>query len=306
MSHDARWLSHTAGARALDDAVLCLRGEDARTWLSGQVTNDTRGMSADSAVYALVLDGRGKILADVWVLDVGDEVRLVVPRETTAELQKHFEKYIVMEDVELAVADEAVLTVQGPRSGEAIERAGLPGFACDRLGYGGRDVLVPAADRTRAHAALVAAAEALGGGEVDEAAWELARLRAGRPRFGADFGPANYPQEAGLKRIAVSFEKGCYLGQEVVCTLESRGQLSRHLVRIESDHELTAGLDLRLEEQVVGQITSARRDPEAGRVVALGYVKRRAAAADTTLATDRGECVVRGFADAGHATSAAL
>ena len=302
----ARWLSTGAGVRALDHAVLRARGEDAHTWLSGQLTNDTRSMSPGDAVYALVLDGRGKILADVWVLEGGDEVRLTVPGETAAGLQEHFDKYIVMEDVELTSTGEAVLTVQGPRAGEVTEGAGLRGFPCDRLGYGGRDVLVPVADRERAHAALVSAAQAVGGGEVDEAAWELARLRSGWPRFGADFGPTNYPQEAGLKRIAVSFEKGCYLGQEVVCTLESRGQLSRHLVRIESDHEVVAGLDLRLDEQVVGQITSARRDPEAGRTLALGYVKRRAAAPGTTLATQRGECVVRGLAEAGHVKGGAL
>lgn len=303
----ARWLATSAAVRSLNDAVLMVRGEDARSWLAGQITNDTHRMGPGDAVYALVLDARGKILADAWVVE-GDGLRLIVPRETEALLLEHFDKYIVMEDVELAPSDEAVVTVQGPRAAEAVEAAGFSGAPCDRLGAGGRDVIVPSGERDRALEALVRAAEAIGGGEVDEAAWELARLRAVRPRFGADFGPANYPQEAGLKRIAVSFDKGCYLGQEVVCTLENRGQLSRHLVRIESDVDLAAGLELRRDDKVVGQITSALRDPETAEVLALGYVKRASTAAGTSLDTDRGTCIVQGVVDVapGHGDRRAL
>ncbi len=277
-----------AGVRALDDAVLRVRGEDARSWLNGQITNDVRGMERGDAAYALVLDGRGKILSDAWVLERGEDVLLVVPRETVDLLREHFEKYIVMEDVDLDVADLAVVTVQGPR---AAEVAGPEGYPCDRLGAGGRDRLVRSSDRDATLAALAAAADALGGGEVSREGWELARLRAAVPRFGADFGPAHYPQEAGLKERAVSFTKGCYLGQEVVCTLENRGQLSRRLVRLEGS-AARAGSELRYGESVVGQITSALHDPARGGALALGYVKRAAATRGARLEGDRGELVV--------------
>ena len=79
---------------------------------------------------------------------------------------------------------------------------------------------------------LAAEARRVGGGAVSEAGFDLARVRAGRPRFGRDFGAQQYPQEAGHKQRAVSFGKGCYLGQEVVCTLENRGRLTRRLVRL--------------------------------------------------------------------------
>src|SRR5690606_28633236 len=85
-----------AGVRALDDGVLRVRGEDARTWLNGQITNDVRSTRPGDAVYALVLDGRGKILADVWALDRGDDFVLLVPGGTVEALRTHFEKYIVM------------------------------------------------------------------------------------------------------------------------------------------------------------------------------------------------------------------
>lgn len=294
-----------AGVRALDDAVLRVRGEDARSWLNGQLSNDVREMQPGAAVYALVLDGRGKILADTWVLERGEDVLLVVPPETVDALREHFEKYIVMEDVELEVAELAVVTVQGPRAGEV---AGPSGYPCDRLGGGGRDLLVAPAERGAALARLGAAAEALGGGEVAEEGWELARLRASVPRFGADFGPAHYPQEAGLKERAVSFTKGCYLGQEVVCTLENRGQLSRRLVRLEGP-VARPGSELRSGDRVVGEVTSALHDPARGAAVALGYVKRAAATIGARLEADGGELAVTalvGEAGSGHAEGAAL
>lgn len=274
-----------AGVRALDDGVLRVRGEDARTWLNGQITNDVRGMEPGDALYTLVLDGRGKILADGWVLERGDDVLLVVPGDTVEPLREHFDKYIVMEDVELDALELAVVTVQGSR---AAEVAGPSSFPCDRLGAGGRDVLVGPADRDTTLARLAAAAEAIGGGAVGEPGWELARLRASRPRFGVDFGPAHYPQEAGLKDRAVSFTKGCYLGQEVVCTLENRGQLSRRLVRLEGA-DAAPGAELRAGEKIVGEVTSALRDPERGITVALGYVKRATATLDAVVGSEQGE-----------------
>lgn len=287
-------LATSAGVRLLSDEVLRVSGEDARAWLGGQVTNQTRLMSRGDAVYTLVLDVRGKILADAWVIE-RDDLVLVVPPGTRAALLEHFDAYIVMEDVELAALDEAVVTVQGPKAAEVVERAGRPSFPCDRLGLGGRDVVVPIADAERTRDELARAAEALGGGAVGEEGWELARLRVGRPRFSIDFGPANYPQEAGLERIAVSFLKGCYLGQEVVCTLQNRGQLSRRLVVLEGA-ELASGVELRLDGKVVGQVTSAVRDGAAGVARGLGYVKRAAASAGRVLGTERGEVVVKAIA----------
>src|SRR5690606_6726651 len=94
------------------------------------------------AVYTLVLDGRGKILSDARVVEGPAGLSLVVPRETAELLLEHFDKYIVMEDVELSTRDEAILTVQGPRADEVLAAAELDGFPSDRIGYGGRDVIV--------------------------------------------------------------------------------------------------------------------------------------------------------------------
>jgi folate-binding protein YgfZ len=110
---------------------------------------------------------------------------------------------------------------------------------------------------------------------ITPAAYELARLRRARPRFGVDFGEQHYPQEAGLK-ASVSFQKGCYLGQEVVCTLENRGRLTKQLCALRGTEkaQLVAGSALTtLSGEPVGTITSAAWDPALGANLALGFVK---------------------------------
>lgn len=281
----AGWLAETVGVRTLGDRVLEVRGADAATWLNGQITNQILTAHPGDAVYALVLDARGKILSDVWVL-LASHLLLVTPQATRDALVEHFDRYIVMEDVELEPSDARVVTVQGPRAREVVERAGLSGFPCDRLGYGGLDVL-SGPDPGAVEERLVESAESLGGGVVDEPGWELARLRSARPRFGLDFGHAHYPQEAGLTERAVSFLKGCYLGQEVVCTLQNRGQLSRRLVALGGGPEaVEAGAELSVEGKTVGQVTSVVRD--GGGIRALGYVKRGVAAAGARVAAPGG------------------
>lgn len=293
-SEEAGWLERGAGVRALDERVLVsVRGDDARTWLNGQITNDVRTTSPGDAVYALVIHVKGRVLADLFVLDRGDEgLAMTLPRANLPALLEHFDKYVIMEDVALDVDERtALITVQGPRAREVIEGAGeLRAFACDRLGRGGYDVLVPSDAKRTTLTALSERARAVGGGgPVSDEGWELARLRAGRPALFADFGETTYPQEAGLERAAVSFQKGCYLGQEVVCMLENRGQLNRRLVTIESDAELARGAVISdADGKKLGEVTSATRDPESSRTLALGFVKRTHATEGHELASDAG------------------
>jgi folate-binding protein YgfZ len=277
-SDQARALSTSAGVRARDDLTLVhVRGDDRVSWLNGQITNDVREMTRGEGVYALAVTVRGKIMADVWALDRGDELALLLPESARAAVLESFERQIIMEDVELAT-DHAlrVISVQGPRAAEVAREAGLEAHRCDELGAGGVFVLLDAAARDDGLQRLLAAAERAGGREVEQSGFELARLRAGRARFGADFSDQNYPQEAGLKSLAVSFNKGCYLGQEVVCTLENRGRLSRSLVRLEADGalELPRGTELRdAQDHAIGHVTSSAIDGERGVALALGYVK---------------------------------
>ncbi len=269
-------LHTTAGVRVRDDvAVIEVAGDDRRTWLNGQVSNDVRATQTGDAIYALVLNVRGKIVSDLWALDRGESFSLIVPRQHVDALRAHLDQYIIMEDVTLTEQPHvAVISVQGPRSGDVIDAVSAPAFPCDELGTGGHHVLCESAEASAVRLALVTRAATVGGGAIDPAAVEIARLRRAVPRVDLDFDIHHYPQEAGLKQRAVSFSKGCYLGQEVVCTLESRGKLSRRLVSLRFD-----GVTPRVGEAIVtdageesGAITSVAIDRDGGH--ALGYVRR--------------------------------
>jgi folate-binding protein YgfZ len=301
MSERARaadFLAHTVGVRAVpEQRVIRVWGDDARTWLSGQVTNDLRDARQGESVYALVLNGKGKIVADVHALDRGDDWLLLVPTQAADALLAHLEHYIIMEDVTLTPLDDlTVLTAQGPAARATVEAAAIPDaqiVACDRLGTGGVDVLVPAAHAEAALDSLARAARALGGDRIDDDAFALAALRLGRPRFGIDFGDRQYPQEAGLRERAVSFTKGCYLGQEVVCTLESRGQLVRKLVQLTSSSPLAAGATIRVDDgSELGTVTSVAFDPARGATLALGYVKRARAIVGEVVRIDDADATI--------------
>lgn len=250
-----------------DLAVLRVEGDDARAWLNGQITNDVRSTRPGEAVRALVLNVKGRILADVAVVDRGERgLATIIPGAEEEALRAHLEKYVIMEDVTLVrdAASVAEVHGEGEVSGEL--------FVAGWLGAGVRLWIGDAA-----------ALDALP--RIDDAEMELERVRAGRAAFGPDFGPTTYPQEAGLES-AVSFQKGCYLGQEVVCMLENRGQLSRRLVRLATEVAVPVGakvVDGTGAE--LGAITSAVATPD-GKGLALAYVKRVALEDHRALAVE--------------------
>ena len=277
---EAGWLETSVGLRVIDDRmVVAVRGDDARTWLNGQLTNDVKPLAANRAVFGLLLTPKGRILADATAHEHEGAIYVDVPRSAWAALALHLEKYIIMEDVTLAESPElTVVTAQGPRAAELLPS----GSEHDRLRRGGRDQLLRTSTLDASLATLGRAATDLGGGLVSDAGWELARIRAGVARFGRDFDEHVYPQEAGLEKTAVSFQKGCYLGQEVICMLESRGQVSRRLAKLEADADVAVGDTLKSAAgDEVGRVSSVVRD--ATGVHALGLVKRAMLADGTPL-----------------------
>ncbi|MGE0786163.1 MAG: folate-binding protein YgfZ [Sandaracinaceae bacterium] len=278
-STDRDPIQSSAGVRDLRDvACLLASGPDARAWLNGQITQQLAFLEPGRAAYGLAVNVKGRILSDLWVsTTTHDALRIAVPADRRDALRTHLAKYIVMEDVELSDDDRAIVTVQGPAAA-AITRD-LPGcevLAAPRLHPDGRDVVCAPGDREAVSALLTSRATELGGGPIDDAAWALAHVRRGIPRYGVDFDESSYPQEAGLEDRAVSFEKGCYLGQEVVCMLQNRGQLRRRLVQLHAEGPLEVGGELAKDDAALGAVTSAAPDPSGG-WVALGYVKRASA-----------------------------
>lgn len=278
-------------------SVVGVSGDDRLTWLNGQITNDLRQLDGAEGVRALAVNVRGKILADLWVTQAGEQLYLLVATSALVGLLESLERYIIMEDVTLETWQEArVLSLQGPQTRGYVERVppseaeGTIGFGYDQLGHGGHLWVGDAVAIEKVRRALVE----LGAPEIDPAGFELARMRAGVALYGVDFGEANYPQEAGLKSW-VSFQKGCYLGQEVVCTLENRGRLTRRLGlwRGGSEAAPAAGTSLLDASGVsLGEITSAVFDPDAAELLALGYVKRAHAVKNTTLTAAGSELVL--------------
>ncbi len=254
-------------------AALVVRGGDRASWLNGLLTCDVKKLAPGGAAYGLAVTQKGRVLADVVVLVGEGEVTLSVPTSARDALLEHFEKYLIMEDAEIAPADLVFFSAHGPR---AKELAGVvtPAWALDVVGTGGVVFAVPRASEGTAAGALAAAAAAQGGAFGDAQGWEAARLSRAIPAFGADFDGTTYPQEASLERRAVSFDKGCYLGQEVVCMLEMRGHVKRKLVPLEVEGAAQAGAPVTDDAGTeLGKITSAWVEPGGARARALAMVK---------------------------------
>jgi folate-binding protein YgfZ len=307
-SHEEQtsWLTESAGVYRSSDRIVRLRGDDAVSWLNGQVTADVRALVPGQAVYALAVTLKGRVHTDLWVVQDAEGLAIVLPAACVERALDAFEKHIIMEDVELAPEPELqVVTVLGPRAGEVVEKwaGAAPHYSCARLAAReGIDLWLGESDLDTQLAALTRTAESLGGGAIDDAGWAHAHVVLGTPRAGVDFGPETYPQEAGLKARAVSFSKGCYTGQEVVYMLEKRGQVARRLVQLVGPLPTPppGAVVLDGENARIGEVTSATQTH--GNAVALAYLKRAHSELLTRVRIDGSEWEVRyvvGANDAG-------
>ena len=293
MSDATSW-EQTAGLRLQRaEVVIAVEGDDARTWLNGQMTNDLKRLSKDAGVYGLVLTTKGRVLADLFAFERGGALHFAVDAAVWPTLREQLEKYIIMEDVSLRQTTLRTLSLCGARAREvdlsALAETGATVVAHARLGPSLEIVVEEQAVAvTVASLAPSLAALRSGPAEIDDAAWERARIAMGVPHFPVDFGERTYPQEAGLKKRALAFDKGCYLGQEVVCMLENRGQVTRSLVRLSIAAGTEPGAALRRGDDVVGELTSAAGSH------GIGLVKRALAEAGTSLDSDHGAAMVLG------------
>ncbi len=281
--------------------TFVVTGKDRVSWLNGLVTCDVARASAERASYGLAVGRNGRILVDLTIVvddgaAAGARLIVAVPRSGSHELRTHLDHYIVMEDVELAEGAFRVWSVHGPRAREALasaRKAGAIGGELDATGLGGAFVLSPL-DHAKAVEDALASDALLG----DDVGWEALRLERGVPRFGVDFDDKTYPQEASLERAAVSFDKGCYLGQEVVFMLEKRGHVKRKLVPIVVDAVEAPGAGAQVADESgapTGEVTSAAASPTLGKAVGLAMVKRAHAAPGQTVIVQgaRGQVVER-------------
>jgi folate-binding protein YgfZ len=285
---------------------LALTGPDAVEFLNGQITNELASLRPGEGCYAAFLTHKGKMLGDLRVLAAGGEqtgapTELLLDTERVS-LQGLFDmirRFKVGYELELSkrTLESSLFSLLGPaahavasRAGEALEPDGnrpvlgdiehvhrqaiIAGRVVRLIGTAGPpgvDVLCEATDGELVWDALLKA----GAQPVSEAAGEIVRVEHGRPRYGVDLDDTVIPQEAGLNERAVSFTKGCYVGQETVARLYYKGKPNRHLRGLRLSGPPDTGEELRLADRIVGRVGSAVLSPERG-PIALALVRREA------------------------------
>ena len=271
---------------------LALTGPEAKAFLGGQVTNDVEALEPGRGMYAALLTPKGKMRADLRVLDLGDELWLDTERATLQVLFDALRRGTIGHAAELhkRTLQQALFSLLGPRAREVAgaDAAGLGPAEHDnaRSPLGvlvttdlGVDVICAAEEADRVRQAL----ERAGAVAVPESAAEVRRVETGRPRYGHELDESVIPQEAGLNERAVSFTKGCYVGQETVARLHYRGKPNRQLRGLRLSAPAASGTPLVLGEREVGHVGSSVVSPRFG-PIALALVRREASVGDELAA----------------------
>jgi len=280
-------------------ARLSLTGGDRVRWLNGMVTNNIRDLAAGHGVYAFLLNPQGRILGDMHVFNHGDTLIVETDRSQVDKIAATFDHYIIMDDVEVKNISEqwTALGVAGPKSRALLNAAGIefqelqplqviaPRCECDcgcvectvirgeDAGSESYEIWLATKDVYQTwHALLAAGATAVG-----SEALEMQRIAAGTPLYGVDIRERDLPQETEQMR-ALNFNKGCYVGQEIVERIRSRGNVHRKFTGflVEGAASITAGAKIVAAEKEVGEVTSATILPALAdpRTIALGYIRR--------------------------------
>ena len=288
-----RALREEAGFAGRERGWLNVDGPDAAEYLQGQLTNDIEALEPGQGVYSALLDRKGRMQADMRVLCLTDaEILIETEPDALDACARHLTMYSVGRDVTVtpSAGTLALLSIVGPASAAL---AGLPPLgvendhACAEI-----DGLPARAVRTAGGLDLIAspehieglgrALEARGVAPVTEDALEIIRVESGRPRFGREMTQETIPQEAGINERAVSFSKGCYIGQETVARLHYKGKPNRHLRGLRLSGAADAGSVVTLGERELGKVGTAALSPAHG-PIALAVLRREAAPGDEVL-----------------------
>jgi folate-binding protein YgfZ len=280
-----RQLREECGVLPRERGVIAVTGPDGAEYLQGQVTNDVEALAVGDGQYAALLDRKGHMQTDLRVLRVAaEEIQIDLEPAPKDQALRHLTMYSIGRDVAVADATEerALLSLIGPRAAEVAATPPLPEFANEATTIagiealavgtaGGIDLFCAAGDRDRLLAALTEA----GAVEVSPEAVEIVRVEAGVPRFGAEMDAGTMPAEAAIVEDAVSFTKGCYIGQETVARLHYKGKPNRHLRGLRLSGAAAPGAALRLGEKEVGTLGGAVVSPAFG-PIGLAIVRREA------------------------------
>ena len=287
-------------------AKISLTGSDRVRWLNGMVTNNIRDLAVGRGVYAFLLNPQGRILGDLYAYNRGDSITVDTDQAQSEKLLATFDHYIIMDDVEVSKFGElTAFGIAGPKARQALQVAEFEIPELEALQFvetNWRNIRVTVARGDNASVEtyevwlasdrMTAVRDALiqaGAKPVSANAMELLRVAAGIPRYGQDIRERDLPQETEQQR-ALNFSKGCYVGQEIVERIRSRGAVHRMFTGFDVQGELPAlGTKIQSDGRDVGEITTTASLPVAGgeRRVALGYIRREIGTPGTQLQLGR-------------------
>jgi folate-binding protein YgfZ len=296
-------LRETAGVLDLSFCSrVCVTGGDRVRFLNGQVTNNVKDLRAGEGCYAALVTAKGKLQSDLNIYALPNELLLDFEPGLTEAVSQRLEKFIIADDAQVVDAGlyYGLLSVQGPKAETVVRSLGLPleipakpmSFATvndatlgeiylmnhARLGTSGYDLFVPVASLGAVMDKLIAACKQVGGRACGWQALETARIEAGIPRYGVDMDETNLAPEAGIEARAISYSKGCYIGQEVIARVRTYGQVAKSLRGLRLADDLKSlpakGVKLFHDDKEAGYITSAVASPAFKANLALGYVRK--------------------------------
>lgn len=295
---------------------LCLTGTDRKSFLHGQVTNEVKGLKPGQGCYAALITAKGKMVSDLNIFCLENEILLDFEPGLTAKVRERLEHFIIADDVQVTdvAPDYALLSIQGPRAGEVIRQlewgVDLPAaklrfishlsdtlgecYLMDqpRLSTIGFDLFVPTPSLRPVAERLAGIIKTLDAHFCGWDAYNVARIESGIPRFGVDMDESIMPPEAGLEEIAISYSKGCYIGQEIISRIRTYGQVAKVLrgMRLKKETSIPKrGDKLFKDGREAGFITSAAFSPVWNATIALGYVRREFNSLGAELTLEAGD-----------------
>jgi folate-binding protein YgfZ len=299
---------------------IVVSGEDRRSYLQGLLTNDIAALAAGRGCYAAYLTPQGRMISDLHVHELGDAILLTLEGGTKETVLRNLDQFVFTEDVQIRDVTNvyAQIAIVGPEAAAMLSRvltgtgvetlAALPEHGnlrsgpesiivtrIDDAGEPGYEVFVDHA----ASASFASALEKAGAAPLDESTAEAIRIEGGVPLFHRDMNEETIPLEAGIETRAISFTKGCYVGQEVVIRVLHRGhgRVVRKLVGLLLDGTgpAAAGAIVRSADRDAGHVTSSAYSPALQKPIALAYVHRDFVTAGTAVAVDGVRAQVTGL-----------
>jgi folate-binding protein YgfZ len=259
-------------------AKLRVTGADRIRFLNGQTTNDLRSARAETTQESCVLNAKGHLDAHLFLFATPNDIWIDADQELRQQLRLRLERYVIADDVVIEeVTDQfALFHVLAKSEPKLFGAKFCP--RSSRLGTDGWDIWVESAGAEKMRGVLVADYQAM-----VESEWEVLRIENGIPRWGRELTPEIIPPEANLAARAIDYEKGCYIGQEVISRMKMSGQSRQRLCGLTSETVLVPGMELRAETKMVGRVTSAVFSKRMNAHIALAMIKRGYTEPSTSL-----------------------